>query len=300
MSNVIIHRYITNCMTVTLPPGLADFLKGTIYLYQESVRGPEPYTLVVDFSQHPMGPFIKPQITDGPLLPYVSKSMISVTECFNYARPIIRDLVQKLQQPTGSPGEPTIYYTICHEPYTDFDSNAPDVLPPATQQFMRGILRFQDELVEAAQEVKERLGLHEAPYAVLHLRMGDGNTPDGHAELPRMGEVERYIEETLIPRWGKRILVLSDSHWSKQYLCDKYGLKMTPFYPIHMGAVRSFVDRQNLAEPYDIANTLIEFILMSGSQCVYIYSIYGWNSGFSKVCCHIYGIPYVSIAQKSS
>jgi hypothetical protein len=303
---IIIHRYVNQCQTVAQPPGLADFLKGTVYLYQQSKRGQASavagqavavagqagaaFVLLVDFSHHPMGVFIQP-----PTRPLEHQALVAaaapLTECFNQYRPVIRDIVATIQQTPQN--APPVTYAICHEPYDRFDENT-SVLSTDDQAFMKSVLTFHEELYELADQIQEDLGIGKE-YVVVHLRMGDQQSAHTTAYEEQLNDVIRCLETELIPRWGKRILVLSDSYYTKQFLKTKYGLACTDFTPVHMGESARFLNRGQPASLTEIGHTLTEFILMSRSQAIYIYSVYGWCSGFSKLAAHIYGIPYISM-----
>ena len=304
-NHIIVHRYLHKCRSVAQPPGLADFLKGTIYLYQQSQRGPNPnqkaYDLVVDFSHHPMGTFVVPSSTFPNTEMYqermtrlTNRTDVHVEECFNQHRPAIRAIVQQFQQPQPQ----TTIYAVCHEPYDQFDSYEPTTLSPDDQDFMKSVLTFHPELVETADNIQEELGLdhNNQGFCTLHLRMGDQQSAQENTYAAQLAHVEDYLQRVILPQWGSdRILVMSDSYYTKKYLSAKYNLICTSFTPVHMGEAAAFVTRGEMAPPTAIGHTLTEFILLSRSKTVYVYSVYGWISGFSKVCAHIYGIPYIPI-----
>ena len=310
---VVVHRYLPQCKTVNQPPGFADFLKGTAYLYQQTLVGKHSpaFELVVDFSYHPMGVFIIPlaeQIKQ--YNHHIVRKDVQVMECFNQNRPVIRNIVASFQNSANlvvegsEPSEqneydptPIITYVVCHEPYDNFDSNE-FVLDSSAQSYMKSILNFTPELYEIADDILEQIGLKDQEYVVVHLRMGDQQSAQQNANVQQLSKVESYIQQVLIPQWGNRILVISDSYYTKKYLCNKYDLRGTDIQPVHMGEAKRFLNRSEAASPTDIGNTLIEFILMSRCKSIFLYSVYGWNSGFSKLCGHIYQIPYVVIEQQ--
>ena len=297
---LLIHRYVNKCATVPQPPGLADFLKGSLYLYQQSKRGPHctpdhprSFDLVVDFSHHPMGVFVTPPPVPAHVQSLINNGNVKLTECFNQYRPVIRNMVTTLQNNPDT--SPPVTYAICHEPYDQFDSNE-SVLDPDDRAFMTSVLNFHPELVDMVDQLLTDLGLT-SPYAVLHLRMGDQLSAEQHAHAEHIQHVSAYLEREILPRWGKRVLVLSDSYYTKKYLSTKYGVACTDFVPVHLGESQRFLARGETASPTDIGHTLVEFMLLSRCATVYVFSVYGWNSGFSKLAAHIYGIPYVPITQ---
>lgn len=294
--NILMHRYLPKCRTVAQPPGLADFLKGTAYLYQQSKKGPNPgaFEVLVDFTKHPVGIFLQPT----PHLlkkyqEYYQRTDMEVIECFNQNRPVIRNIVSTLQNNPET--APKLMYVVCHEPYDNFDSNE-FVLDADDQAFMQRTLNFHDELVEECSCYQEELGILNHDYCVIHLRMGDQQSCQPHAFAEQLQHVEACIRQHIVPRWGNKVLVISDNYYTKKYLCNKYDLKCTDFIPIHMGEAARFLKRDEAASPTDIGYTLLEFMLMSKSKTIYLHSVYGWNSGFSKLCGHIYSIPYIPMA----
>ena len=98
---LVIHRYTNQCKTVQLPPGFADFLKGTLYLYQSSLQIPN-MELLVDFSHHPVGMFIDPmpKNMEKPYDEWIQKIDMSteITECFNQNSYKVKEMLQILRE----------------------------------------------------------------------------------------------------------------------------------------------------------------------------------------------------------
>ena len=332
---LVIHRYTNQCKTVQLSPGFADFLKGTLYLYQSSLQIPN-MELLVDFSHHPIGMFIEPmpKNTEQPYEEYIQK-VTEILECFNQNSYKVKDMLQILCENTES-NTSNPYYVICHEAYEGFDQgqNASSLLtsPVAESErkpekfdkeatettspkssasdacsrvwplpdvkllgksFMKSVLRFNKEITEDCEYIKGTLNLLDSSYCVLHLRMGDHQSTLDHIQI--QPSLEEFIQTKILPQWGKNVLIISDSFYTKKYLSEKYKITCTEFIPIHMGNVTRFWQPENGTSNTDIGQTLIEFMLMSQSSQIFIYSVYPWLSGFSKVCSYIYDIPMTVI-----
>jgi len=305
---LVIHRYTNQCKTVQLPPGFADFLKGTLYLYQSSLQIPN-MELLVDFSHHPVGMFIDPipKNMEKPYDEWIQKIDMSteITECFNKNSYKVKDMLQMLREKDSNLQTSTSgpYYLICHEAYEGFDDIISEnqkvvevvASPPENlgKSFMKSVLRFNQEITEDCEYIKKTLNLTDTSYCVLHLRMGDHQSTRDHIPIP--SSLEEFIQTNILPQWGKNVLVISDSFYTKQYLSEKYKITCTEFVPIHMGNVKRFWQPDNGTSNTDIGQTLIEFMLMSQSSQIFVYSVYPWLSGFSKVCSHIYDIPMTVI-----
>ena len=356
---LVIHRYTNQCKTVQLSPGFADFLKGTLYLYQSSLKIPN-MELLVDFSHHPVGMFIEPmpKNTENPYDEWIQKVDMSteIMECFNKNSYKVKEMLRMLREKGAnssgdrrSPSELVVrrltslvaplpntysnpsnpYYLICHEAYEGFDdiiSNTVEYENPGTnfsgskatfevsseggfqpplpesididvkqlgKSFMKSVLRFNQEITEDCEYMKKNLNLIDTSYCVLHIRTGDHQSALDH--IPISPYLEEFIQTNILPQWGKNVLIISDSFYTKKYLSEKYQIKCTEFVPIHMGNVTRFWQPDNGTSNTDIGQTLIEFMLMSQSSHIFIHSVYSWLSGFSKVCSHIYDIPMTVI-----
>jgi hypothetical protein len=286
MTHTIVHCYSNKCKTVELSPGIADFLKGSLYLFQQSKLGDNHFQLYIDFSHHPIKKFIK----DTNLKDKCNQE--GIIECFNENRHIIRSIVKSAQ--TGNTQSDA--NVICHEPYRNFNYKEKTELDEDEKQFMKNVLSFEQTILDEYNYLKSNLLLKDKEFCVVHIRMGDGESKTANVNVAVLELLENYIKNIIIPKWGnERIVILSDCFATKHYLSDKYKLKYTSFIPVHLGQTKIFADyiKKN-TEEQDIANTLIEFILMSESKTVYLYSIYG-GSGFSKLCCDIYDIPYIKL-----
>ena len=285
----VVHQYLNKYTTVQLPPGFADFIKGTLYLYQ-TCRA-HGRTLLVDFTHHPIGKFMRPS---RPLTNPTPTPTTETVECFNQHAHKILPLIQ------SPPSPPHPQYMACNHAYPRFDQHDldPPVLDPETQTFIHSILLFDPEIIEDTQYLRTQLGLgldpHLSPYATLHIRMGDHNSI--HAEIPLPPILHHYIQTVILPRWGNRVLILSDSVYTKTTLGNQYGLKYTEFTPVHLGSTERFLSPQDgTTSDTEIGQTLMEWYLMSQSSHIYVFSVYEWVSGFSKVCSHIYNIPLTVI-----
>ena len=287
--NIIIHTYSPKCKTVHLAPGLADFLRGTMYIYQESYLNNKSIDLIVDFSRHPISKFLNiPRKNET--IPYKKilkdNHTSEIVECFHKDSYKIKNLVQHDSNP------PTRVMTF--EWYKEF--NTSEQLPEYLRSYMQELLDFNDDIKEDADYVLEtQLKMKPNDFCVLHLRMGDHMSCQESIPIPP--NLETYIETEIIPVWKDKIVIMSDSFFIKNYLKIKYNLHATEFLPVHLGSTNKFLNSQSDygTSDTDIGQTLIEFIMMSKAKQIYLYSVYDWGSGFSYICSHIYNIPYKRI-----
>jgi len=123
-------------------------------------------------------------------------------------------------------------------------------------------------------------------FAVLHIRVPDERLNASDFESSVINELNSFLSDKLKPAWGQNIIVLSNNSWIKQTLTAHACLKHVKTAPVHLGDCK--------AEGGDIKarDTLVDFALLSRASQIYSYSHYPWQSGFSKQCAEIYGIPF--------
>jgi hypothetical protein len=289
--NIVIHSYTNKCKTVSIPPGLADFLRGTMFLFQET-KTHSNMDLVVDFSSHPIHQYIEPlkKNTSSPYKELIEQDL-EILECFHKDSYKVLDIVNLTNTKNQPPRR-----VICFQYYDEFNTTKP--LPRDTQIFMKELLTFTPTLNEDANDVLQHIipSYPEKPFCILHIRMGDYNSSKDRVNIPQ--KLDQYIRETILKTWQTdQVIVMSDSYSTKQYLSAQYNLVCTDFMPVHLGTTNRFINSGNNYGTYDsdIGKTLIEFIIMSKAAHIYMHSVYDWGSGFSYICSHIYDIPYTRI-----
>jgi hypothetical protein len=289
-TNIIVQQYITECASVALPPGLGDFLRGCIYLYQQSKI--YNFTLIVDFSKHPLGKYIKPYHNFP-----INNNINDVLECFNENYYKVSEIINNMTNLENS-----VQYLITSIPY--------DTITNDDINFMKNILLFDKEIYTKCDEIKKELDI--ISFDILQLRMGDHQCNNITFDVATY--LEPYINDKLVSNKSKSLIILSDSYSAKKYYGDKYNFKYTYFKPVHLGSCsenfklpeQSYKFSPNELASYDsILNTLVELVLMSQAKTIHHYSIYSllsnqppeWRhcSSFIRICSDIYNIPLVLI-----
>jgi hypothetical protein len=123
-------------------------------------------------------------------------------------------------------------------------------------------------------------------YATIHIRCGDQYLTNSEAmDINFIKKIKQYINKLIVP--NKKYLIISDSN------ILKVALKSYPnFYIInrkiqHLGG--QFLKSE---ETNGVMNTLLDFYLMSYSNAIFSFSVYGHVTGFSKYCAIINKIPF--------
>jgi len=176
-NKTIVHKYITYCKTVVIPPGFGDFLRGTLYLYQLSQKlGLE---LIIDFSSHPIGKWIVQQHRYN--LEHIQDS--DTREFFNENMCMTEKYIQDNVSPI----------LICH----NWPLRPLDLL---TKLYLQQIITFNESFHNEIKDELKRLKFPEK-YCVIHVRTGDRNT------YTISDNMEQYIINHIIPKWGNNIIV---------------------------------------------------------------------------------------------
>jgi|SaaInlV_150m_DNA_4_1039716.scaffolds.fasta_scaffold03135_6 hypothetical protein len=130
-------------------------------------------------------------------------------------------------------------------------------------------------------------GLVDGSFAVLHMRFDDPIFDNDIVKDVQL--LTDFINETIIPKWGNNVLILSNSKLTKLDLVDKYKFNQFNTEPVHTGAVNGY-------DPSKIKGTLVEFFAMTKCKEIYQYcEIKNQVSGFSQRVSEIYDIPMTCI-----
>jgi hypothetical protein len=253
---------------VVIPPGFGDFLRGCVFLHQQSKN---KFKFIVDFSKHPLGKYIVPHHNT------ILDETIHPTEYFNEEHEKLDNLLKTL----GDSDKYLItshFYNIC--------------MGDDDKKFMKKVLTFTDNFNKNCDSITAKIGIEN--YFVLHIRMGD---PICNDDVNPPVCIKNFVEQYVIPN-KINILVVSDSYSVKKKLGDLYGVKYIDSVPAHMGAcsqIFKYNEPRPLADDETIENVLADFVLMSKSRGIFYWSVYNGPSGFSKMCSEIYDIKLMGL-----
>ena len=270
-----VHKYLTKCLTNPQPPGFADFLRGTIALYNFSKK--YDYQLFVDGS-HPVFTFLKSNkniiLTDlniHEFLPPLS---------YNH----IHTLLDKMFNKGQSFGVMTnSFYTLKNGILENYGPITEDC-----RDYLKDIL---SPTLEVENKMKEVLDMYNLTnYKVIHLRFGDIFLNEDEYDEDRY---KLYYNKIIELKHDKYVL-LSDSSIIANKLkkeINELGTNNTIdlYYwdnnKIHLGDLKNKKSNNS-----NILDTMVDFFIMSKST-----EIIANGSGFSKISSIIYDIPYTNI-----
>lgn len=256
---VVVHTYQPVCRTVSQPPGLGDFMRGTVALFQWSRI--YRFELRMDFTSHPLSQLIQPHDT----IPGIGKQ--KVREFFNQQNSELEPYL------AGLSGRRNVFVFTHAVPLESIDDDC--------RAFILRRLQPVGKLSAYLETVRTKLSLNH--FCTVHLRMGDHLIGESASLLPI---IDRWFRERIIPQWGTNILVISDNSGIKDALQKQFGIKIISTKPVHLGQCLPAEADNN-----DVHDTFAEFLLMAQSDHIYQYSVYPWGSGFSDLCAALFDVP---------
>lgn len=257
---IVHHSYVTSCATVSLPPGLGDYLRGSIALGFLAQR--HGFELRLDLSRHPARAFLRGGNLNQP-------PSQDVAEFLDERAHLVLDHVAQLKEDESS------------AVLTNFLPR-PEMVTPKVLQLIRD--QFQvDESIDgdANRLIESTVG---RGFAIMHVRVADEHFEAGNMEFRLLN---RYIKRKLIPKWGRQVLVLSNNAELKKSITAQFGLPLVETAAAHMG--------KGDASASHLRDTLIDYALISKASAVYSYSVYTWKSGFSRWCACLHDVPFEAI-----
>jgi hypothetical protein len=271
-----VHNYLTHCSTNWLPPGLADFLRGTIALYYFTKQ--YNYTLLLDNS-HPFFRYLQsnPCIISNTIFPQTVEIIPPLSYEEIYAR------LQELFQSQRS------VCLLTNSFYTVENGGGLVNFGPITEDcrtFLQSILRPIDRIEDMIHGIFTNVYQFNKneDYKVIHLRCGDRIL---HDNLYDDGLYSHYYEKIypiVTHNKDTKYILLSDS---SKIACELQknipGLYYWNNEKVHLGRLNQSSSA--------IMETLVDFFIMSRSKEI----LTGAPSGFSVVISLIYNIKCTSI-----
>ena len=275
-----IHKYLNELKTVKIikPPGLADFLRGTITLFKYSQQ--YGYDFFIDKNIHPFFSFLE----DCQYYVYDDKTQEIVHELLDHLPwPRIDIEINKLFR-SGEDfsiitnGFYTKYYNVNNKDL--FTISNFGCIPDDCKNFMRTLLRPNDCTKTRLNEYYKNINLNmDLPYIVFHLRFGDNYIFDGFFDL-ELAELLSDKIKIFLSNQEKQVIIISDSVRMAKLLKEN---NPTLFYNetdvTHLG---------NNINNADIEDTVVDFFVLSKASQIYSIN----DSGFSRLTSLIFDIYY--------
>lgn len=273
--NTVIHRYLQethiNNHIGGQPPGFADFLRGTIALYQYARK--YNYSLKFDIDSHPIFKFLN-----------IPQQFATTTDenvnTIEIIPPVEYYDMDSMLDSLFSKNET---FNILTNAFYKENNDMTD-----EYAFARSFLKPSNQLYNYIEIEKNSNELDfDNPYITIHVRLGDQylvnkNSPNDNL----INRIRHLVNQIRSNESEKQILFIADSKELKKSLKDLCFITTTE--PIHTGSLdKDRVDNR-------IISTLCDFFLMSTSEKIYCLN-YWDGSGFSRICAKIFGKQYIPI-----
>jgi hypothetical protein len=270
-----IHKYLTECSTCSQPPGFADFLRGTIALYNLSEE--YGYKLFID-GEHPLFKFLKKNknIINSEInykveefLPPISYDNIysKLEDIFKSKRSfsVITNSLYRLEK------GPLTHFGAISKNCADYIK---DILSPT--------IEVENKLKYVFNDIY-KINMNDS-FKVIHLRFGDYYIHNNEYNDILYNEYYNKIFTLINQNKDEKYVLLSDSIKIANKLKTKIPeLLYWDNCKIHIG------DLINI-QSSNILDTIVDFFIISKTT-----EIFSNGSGFSQVNSAIYNIKYTYI-----
>lgn len=274
---VCIHTYLNVCKTIIQSPGLADFLRGTITLFNLSKL--YNYKLLIDNS-HPMFSYIKPNkyLISNNIFP----ETIEILPPKSYEE-IYNNLNSLFRTNTSFSVLTNSFYTIYDNRLINFGN-----ISEECRMFLQELLQPTIDIEEKIQYIFNNIynfNMNDG-YKIIHLRCGDDflhhNIYDNNIYLHYYNKIHNLVNNnTLI-----KFVLISDS----STIADKLKEEIPTLHYWHNSKIHLGDLKNNSSLPTGIIDTLVDFFIMSKSNEIMFCSNQYDSSGFSTVNSLIYNI----------
>lgn len=265
-----IHKYLINCKTNPQPPGFADFLRGTIALYNFSQK--YNYKLYID-GQHPLFNYLNKNKN------ILNKETEMDTEIEEYLPPLSYDSIYEQLENKFKSG--ISFSALTNSFYNLHNGNLENYgeITPECSRFLKDILSPTIEVENKLNHIFNdvyKINLN-SQFIVIHLRFGDkfiqDNVYNDYLYNLYYNKINSFDK-------NKKYILITDS--------KEIGTKLKLNIPellywdnnkIHMGTLNK--------EYSYILDTMVDFFIISKSN-----EIFSNGSGFSTINSIIYNIKY--------
>lgn len=275
-----IHNYLLKCETGSMPPGLLDFMRGTIALYYYSKK--YGYDLLINKNIHPVFKYFKDCeyfINDGTQNIEKTFELLSQADC-----KFVDHILEKL----FVNGNNIYILTNCYiENKHNYNNN--NILSDESRQFIQTLLRPNDILLEKLLHVYNHLNiLPDENYLCIHIRFGDKYLHSNNIDFTIINSIDQTIKNILNAHSKNRIVLVTDSS-TMAYEIIK--INKTLLYwnnrKIHTGFLIDYDEEA-------MKDTLVDLLVLSKSSKIFTFNIdQRYSTTFSPLIAKIYNIENI-------
>jgi hypothetical protein len=272
-SRICIHKYLKICRTNPQPPGMGDYIRGTITLFYFCKQ--YNYELFLD-ADHEIFHFLRshPRFLRGHPLTNTTYECLPPIDYYR----IYNDVERMFQSNESF----CIMTNSFYKSPRGILENWPEITSEC-REFMSDIFRPNEEIVAHTNDIFHRIHLEkEKGYSVIHLRLGDAYLHNDHVDENKLNYLISKIRNVVSE---KQYILLADSRlMSEEIVRQIEGLFYYPGSKIHLGDLRKGEQDKMIA----VRDTMTDFFIMS--ECNEIYCLQ--PSGFSQVASLLFDKPY--------
>jgi hypothetical protein len=140
-----------------------------------------------------------------------------------------------------------------------------------------------DEMYEYVEINLKQLNLLPYEYEIIHIRTGDDFLVNNNKiDISKLHNIQNTITQYIDK--NKKYIFISDNNDLNIHITNNFqNIKAILNEKVHSGKA--------LNDLNSIKNTLLDFYIMSKSNSILSFSVYGHGSSFSKSCAEIYNLP---------
>jgi hypothetical protein len=259
-----------------MPPGLLDFLRGTIALFKYSrVYG---YHLYINKDAHPLFKYFEDceyYIHDGNTNIHKTYELLSQASAS-----FVDHILEKLFQ-HGSD-----FYVITNCFIQNKNNTITNDIDNQTREFIKKILTPNQVLRNKLNEVYRYLSIYQNEiYYCIHIRFGDAFLHTNNTDLSIVYAINSTIQSIIEQHKNTKIILVTDSsNMTKEIMKINPTLLYWDNKKIHLGSLINYNEEA-------IVDTLTDIFILSGSKKIHTININNsFVTTFSPLISNIYGI----------
>ena len=276
-TKICIHNYLQKCETDTTPPGLLDFLRGTIGLLKYSkIYG---YNLYINKDAHPVFKYFEDceyYVHDG------CNNINKTYELLSQANPGFIDyILNKLFQ-----NETNFYIVTNCFIENKIISNEID---NEVREFIQKILTPSSVLKNNLNNVYNGLCISSNEnYNCIHIRFGDKFLNSNDIDMTIIYSIYTTIQNIICENNGTKLVLIADSNnMAKEIIKQNPGLLYWDNQKIHFGCLYNYTEEA-------VLDTLTDIFILSKSRKIYTINISeNYFTTFSPLISKLYNIENV-------
>jgi hypothetical protein len=256
-----VHNYLTTCQTNPQPPGLADFLRGTIALYNLSKQ--YGYTLKINRT-HPIFRYLKgDQETD-------------LSETIEFLPPMSYEEIGRQLNKLFSSNTSFQVMTNSFYTHTNWGEITEDC-----RQFLKQLLSPSPILLD---HIHRTFGSFiNQSFKTIHIRTSDYNIHEHHFDETKLNDFLHPIRKQ-VGSDPNSYLVITDCSVLGNRLQKELGVLYVDTKKVHLGDLIH-------QDETSILDTLADFFMLSRAKEIYYVN----DSGFSRIVSIVYNIRYIRL-----